>query len=96
MRSFGRDSMMNGFMMSNGAMGKIVSINLPTFVVLDRDNIEKVILIDNNTSIRESKTIATTTDLKVDDLVVIFGLPNTNAQIEAKLIRIMKYPFQKK
>ena len=88
-----RGSMMMGtFIESNGAVGKIISINLPTFVLLGRDNIEKVILIKNDTQIRHLNASATSSDLKVDDFVVAFGSPNENSEIEAKLVRIMPVP----
>lgn len=87
-----KGSMRGGFIEANGAVGKIVSINLPTFVVVGTDNVEKVILIRENTRIRHLDTTATSTDLKVDDSIVIFGSPNDSSQIEAKLIRIVPTP----
>ena len=87
-----RESMMGAFIESNGAMGKIISINLPTFVLLGPDNIEKVILIKNDTLIRHLDASATSSDLKVDDFVVAFGSPNENSEIEAKLVRVIPVP----
>ena len=87
-----RGSMMGAFIESNGAVGKIISINLPTFVLLGRDNIEKVILIKNDTQIRYLDASATSSDLKVDDFVVAFGSPNENSEIEAKLVRVIPVP----
>jgi hypothetical protein len=87
-----RGSIRGGFIEANGAVGKIVSINLPTFVVAGTDNVEKVILIGEKTRIRHLSTTATPTDLKVDDSIVIFGSPNESSLIEAKLIRIVPAP----
>ena len=81
-----------GFIESHGAVGKIISINLPTFVVIGPDEIEKVILIGDDTQIRSFDTTVLASDLKVDDFTVIIGSPNEDSQIEAKLIRILPAP----
>ena len=75
-----------GLIEGHGVAGKIVSINLPTFVVTGPDDIEKVILIGDGTRIRRFDTTLSSSDLKVDDFTVILGSPNDNSQIEAKLI----------
>jgi hypothetical protein len=82
---FGRDNFPN----ANGAIGKIIKIELPTIIVQDKDNIEKVVLIKNDTQIQKTKEAVTINDLKIDDFVVVIGAPNDQGQIEAKLIRIM-------
>jgi cell division protein FtsX len=77
------------FVGGHGAVGKIVRINLPTLVVADRDNVEKVVIIDNETSVRKFRETSKITDLKAGDFVVILGSPDDDGQIRAKLIRIM-------
>ncbi len=74
---------------AHGVAGKILSISLPTFVVEGRDNVEKVVLIKDDTVIRHFRDTLKPADLKVDDEVVIIGAPNNQAQVEAKLIRLM-------
>lgn len=81
----GRDNFPN----ANGAIGKIIKIELPTLIVQDKDNTEKVILIKDNTQIEKMRQPEKTTDLKVDDFVVVIGVPNEQGQIEAKFIRVM-------
>lgn len=83
MRSFGE---------AHGAAGKIVDVTLPTFVVTGPDNVEKVVHVQGTTLIRRFDTDAAPEDLKAGDFVVVLGDPNDNAQIEAKLIRIMPPP----
>ncbi len=78
-----------GFIEAHGATGKIISVNLPTFVVTGSDNIEKVILIQDDTKIRYLDATITPQTLKVSDMVVVIGSPNENSQIEAKLIRVI-------
>jgi len=79
----------NNFPNANGAIGKIIKIELPTLIVQDKDNTEKVILITSDTQIEEMKNPIATSDLKIDDSIVVIGNPNKQGQIEAKFIRIM-------
>lgn len=100
-RAFGgeRRSMMNGMMMkgtlrdglmnAHGAVGKIVNVNLPTFVLLGNEGVEKVIRIGGDTEIRKFRDTLKASDLKVGDTTVILGSPNANSEIEAKLIRVL-------
>ena len=91
-RSFGmisgvmRDS---NYPVSNGAVGKIIKITLPTLVIIGPDNIEKVILLQDDTLIREFRNTIKPTDLKLNDEVVVIGAPNTASEIEAKLVRLI-------
>ncbi len=82
---FGQDNFPN----ANGAIGKIIKITLPTIIVQDKDNTEKVVLIKDDTKIQKMMSIIKPSDLATDDFVVIIGSPNDQGQIEAKLIRIM-------
>lgn len=85
MIGFGRDNFPN----AHGANGKIIKIQLPTIIVQDKDNTEKVVLIKDDTKIQEMMLTVKTSDLSIDDFVVVIGSPNDQGQIEAKLIRIM-------
>lgn len=76
----------------HGAAGKVVSIDLPTFVVAGPDGIEKVVLVQDDTVIRRFEEQIKPEDLKVDDFTVVLGEPNENSQVEAKLIRILPTP----
>ncbi len=77
---------------ANGAIGKIISINSPTMILEDNDNTEKVILIKDDTVIKNMRDNATSSDLTVDKFVIVIGSPNAQGQIEAKLIRILPEP----
>lgn len=87
MMDFGR--MGGGLSNSHGTVGKIISIALPTIIVEDQDRIEKTVLLTNDTMLRSFRDEIRAADLKVGDSVVIIGAPNEQAQIEARLIRIM-------
>ena len=73
----------------HGATGKIVKIDLPTFVIASSDNTEKIIRVDNHTLIRHFQDELTTKHLVLDTNVVVLGAPNENGEIEARLIRIL-------
>lgn len=89
---FGMGMMRDDFPIAHGATGKIMQINLPTFVIEDQDHTEKIILTQDSTIIRQFREDLKLTDLKVDDLVTIIGSPNDSGQIEARLIRVMPGP----
>ncbi len=79
---------------AHGAIGKIIKIELPNIIVQDeKDNTEKVIVINKDTQIRKVRDQIAEDGLKVDDSVVIIGAPNSSGQIEARLIRILPAPF---
>jgi len=79
---------------AHGAIGKIVKIELPTIVVLDeKDNTEKSVLVNEKTEIRMVRESINSTDLKIDEYVVVMGAPNSSGQIEARLIRILPAPL---
>jgi len=73
----------------NGAVGKIIKITLPTIIVQDKDNTEKVILINTDTKIEQMRNEIKATDLAINDFLVVIGSPNNQGQIEAKFIRVM-------
>ena len=75
---------------AHGAIGRIIKTELPTIVVMDdKDKIEKVILINDSTQIRRMREEVKKEDLKIDDFVVVIGSPNSQGQIESRLIRVM-------
>jgi len=74
---------------AHGTTGKIIKIDLPTFVVEERGNIEKIVLIKDDTAIVRFRDKIKPADLKVDDSIVVIGQPNDAGQIEAKIIRVM-------
>lgn len=83
-----RDSFPN----AHGAIGKIIKIELPTLIVQDKENTEKVILIGDDTRIQKMRESLKINELKINDFVVIIGSPNDKGQIEAKFIRLMPIP----
>ncbi|MEI6843174.1 MAG: hypothetical protein WCK48_01535 [bacterium] len=78
-----------GYPNAHGAVGKIIKINLPTLVTIGPDNVEKVVLLTDDTLIRRFRDTLQPADLKIDDDIVVIGSPNSSSQIEAKLIRLL-------
>jgi len=81
------------FIESHGVFGQIIKIDGSTLVVKGGDNVEKIILTKDDTSVMRFQTRVKLSDLKVDDYIVVVGQPNESGQIEAKLIRVMPPPL---
>lgn len=80
------------FIEGHGSIGEIIKINENDFVIKDRGNTEKIILVEKDTVINRLRETIKLTDLKVGDYAVIIGSPNDSGQIIAKLIRILPTP----
>jgi hypothetical protein len=74
---------------SRGIFGKIVQINDDSLVVQSQDNKEIVVIITSDTIVTKLRDHVAKETLKINDILVILGSPNTNGQIAAKLIRIL-------
>ncbi len=90
-RMFGGRMMLgdNTMMSGHGASGTIVKINLPTVVIEDKNNVEKIITIDNASIIKELRNTIASTTLKVGDEIIVLGTPQSNGDILAGLIRVL-------
>lgn len=77
------------FTSAYGTTGTIVKINLPTIIVAGTDKVEKVVVVNEKTILRQFRNDVKNEDLKVGDSVVVIGSPNDKAQIEARLIRVL-------
>ena len=78
-----------GEMKAHGDFGQIIKIELPTIVIKGEKDVEKVILLKDDTIIERFREKISSQDLKVNDKIVIIGSANDVGQIEAKMIRIM-------
>ncbi|HEX7724545.1 MAG TPA: hypothetical protein VF438_02295 [Candidatus Paceibacterota bacterium] len=84
-----RIGMMERDSLPNGAAGKIVAINLPTVAIIDPSSNEKVIMISAETIMRKGRADATSTDLRIGDIVTAIGSPDAQGRVLATFIRIM-------
>jgi len=76
------------FISPHGLTGSIIKVEGNNVIVKGSDNVEKIILLSDKTVIRNGRQDIKASDLKVGDLIVTIGDPNSSGQIEAKLIRI--------
>ena len=83
---FGRDM---DDMNPHGAIGEIISVQLPEMMVKGSSGNEVIILIGSTTSIRSMRNQASTSDLVAGEQVVTIGVPDENGQIQAAFIRII-------
>jgi hypothetical protein len=78
---------------AHGASGKIISINLPTIVIADKDSTEKIVHIESETIIRKDRNTIAAENLQPGDFVVVIGEPNDSvAEVDARLIRVLPPP----
>ena len=89
-RNFGHMKMMGGdYLTSHGAVGKIIKIELPKIFIIGADNVEKSVVIDDDTLIRVMRENIFSTSLKTGDDIIIIGSPNNSGEILAKLVRVV-------
>lgn len=79
----------NDFTNSNGSFGQIISVGTGSLTVKDRQNTEKIFLVNSQTSIIYQRKNIKFSDLKVNENVVVIGDPNSSGQIQAELIRVI-------
>jgi len=77
------------FMDAHGTYGQIVKVDNSSLVVKDRNNVEKIVMVNTDTSIMRLRDTVKISDLKVNDIIVVIGEPNEQGQIEAKFIRFL-------
>ncbi len=82
--SFDADAIPGG----NEAAGKIISVELPTFIVVGPDNIEKKVEVGSETVINELRGSASSSAIVVGDSAVVIGTPGANSDIAAEFIRV--------
>lgn len=69
--------------------GVIIKIDGNSIIIKDQSNIEKTILITDQTAIIKDRQNIKISDFKIDDKIVAVGKPNEQGQIEPKLIRVL-------
>ena len=76
------------FIEAHGNFGEIIKMKENEFVLKGKDDVEKVILIDDKTIIKKGRETIKNENLKVGNWVVVIGSPNEEGKIEAKFIRV--------
>ncbi|MBI3632362.1 MAG: hypothetical protein HY225_02850 [Candidatus Vogelbacteria bacterium] len=76
-----------------GTSGKIIKITLPKIIIESQDNSEKVVTVEDSTTtstiIRSQRDSIKSSDLRVGDNIIVLGSPDDNAEINARLIRVI-------
>ncbi|MDD5626398.1 MAG: hypothetical protein PHW01_00060 [Patescibacteria group bacterium] len=80
------------FIEAHGVFGPIIKIDGSTLVIKGERDIEKIILLKDDTVIKHFQDTIKPGDLKIDDHIIVIGSPNDAGQIEAKLIRVLPPP----
>lgn len=85
---FGAPSLPGG----HGVFGKVLSVSGQQIVVQGKDGVEQNVLVASSTAIRIGREEGTPEDIRPDAEAAVFGSPNDQGQIEARLIRIFSRP----
>ena len=86
--------MMDDFPSTNGVIGRIVKVNASSssLVIEGSDKVERVVVLDSDTTVRRFRDTLSFGNLRVNDFVVVIGALDTNGTIEARLIRVVPQP----
>lgn len=76
----------------HGAAGQVMNVTLPTFVIAGPDNLERTVVVSDETIIRQFRDELDTESIVAGKFVVVLGEPNDKGEIEAKLIRFLPPP----
>ncbi len=76
---------------AHGAIGRVLSVHLPTIIVEDK-NTEKIVRIAPDTIIRKNRVKISEAQITTSDFVVVIGEPNDQQEINAKFIRMIPPP----
>lgn len=74
---------------AHSGLGQIIKIDGNNLTVNDQGNVEKTIVVNDQTKIIKNLQTIKLSDLKVNDQIIVIGRPNEQGQIEARLIRVM-------
>lgn len=73
----------------HGAIGEVISVNLPTLMVKSPNNVESLVYVSGTTTVRYERSAASSTDIKVGSPIVVVGEPRSSNAIQAIFIRIL-------
>jgi hypothetical protein len=80
---------------ANGVFGQIIKIDASAssgqtiLSINGKDNVEKIVLASDKTTIRVLMKNEKLSDLNVGDSIVVMGEPTSSGQIDAELIRVI-------
>lgn len=74
----------------HGVFGKIISISGSTLLVQGKDGLEQSVVVTSSTSIRMGRAAGSLQNIQANMPVAVFGDPDDQGQIEARLIRLFE------
>lgn len=77
------------FLNAHGSSGNIIKIDGNTVTVENSEGVEKNIEIGNDSQIRMGHQEINPSDLKLNENIVVIGTPDSQGEIDARLIRVM-------
>ena len=85
---FLRDFAGKDFINGHGTTGTVVKVDGNTIIVKGIDGTERTANISDQTAIRKGTETIKITDLKIDERIVIIGIPKDDGSIFAEIIRV--------
>lgn len=89
---FRRDLGGQDFIQSNGTFGQIIKNETSSLVIKGPDNVEKIVLLTDDTIIKLQQQTVTPAELSINQYLVVIGEPNESGQLIAKFIRLLPPP----
>lgn len=77
------------FLQPHGVMGDILKIDNQNIVIKGQDDIEKIIIVDDKTAIKNQRETILISGLRQGENIVVIGDPDDKGQIKASLIRVL-------
>ncbi len=77
---------------AHGVVGQVVKIENSTIIIRGKAGTERIVVATDDTVIQRFRNVVSISDVKINDVVVVIGEPNSSGQIEAKFIRLMPPP----
>ncbi len=77
------------FIGGHGVFGSVIHIDGNSIIVKGQDNMEKTVMVSEQTTITGPSVTMKLSDIKINDNVVIIGSPDEHGVITAKFIRIL-------
>ena len=76
------------FLKGHALLGEVLTVSENTITVKGQDDTEQSVSLTDNTVIRRNGSAGTRDDLAAGTRVAVFGHPNNEGQVEARLIRM--------
>jgi len=85
------------FMNAHGTFGSVLSVDVgsSTITIEGQDKMEKTMSITSSTILREDRETILLGNIPVGSQIVVIGEPDSQGQIEARLVRVLLDPTQK-